>query len=45
MEAVNAEPKLVIFDCDGTLVDSQHIIIKAMKTAFEAHDLTPPPDP
>ena len=44
MEAVNREPKLVIFDCDGTLVDSQHIIIKAMKTAFEAHDLTPPLD-
>jgi len=35
---------LIIFDCDGTLVDSQHIIIKAMKTAFETHDLMPPPD-
>ncbi len=44
MKLVKQEPKLVIFDCDGTLVDSQHIIIKAMKTAFEAHDLAPPPD-
>ncbi len=44
MKPLKQEPKLVIFDCDGTLVDSQHIIIKAMKSAFEAHDLTPPPD-
>ncbi len=44
MTADSAEPKLVIFDCDGTLVDSQHIIIKAMKTAFEALDIVPPPD-
>ncbi len=44
MKPVNVEPKLVIFDCDGTLVDSQHIIIKAMRTAFEAQDLMPPPD-
>ena len=29
------QPKLVIFDCDGTLVDSQHVIIGAMKMAFE----------
>jgi len=40
----NREPKLVIFDCDGTLVDSQHIIIKAMKTAFEAFDIPVPAD-
>ena len=38
------EPKLVIFDCDGTLVDSQHIIIKAMRTAFETYDLEVPSD-
>lgn len=25
---------LVIFDCDGTLVDSQHMIVAAMNTAF-----------
>jgi len=28
--------KLVIFDCDGTLVDSQHIIAAAMERAFAA---------
>lgn len=26
--------KLVIFDCDGTLVDSQHTIIEAMQSTF-----------
>jgi phosphoglycolate phosphatase len=26
--------KLVIFDCDGTIVDSQHMIVAAMETAF-----------
>jgi len=34
--------KLVIFDCDGTLVDSQHLIISAMSTAFEAHGMPVP---
>ncbi|HLT77589.1 MAG TPA: HAD-IA family hydrolase [Ferrovibrio sp.] len=29
-------PSLVIFDCDGTLVDSQHHIVAAMHTAFAA---------
>ncbi len=28
--------KLVIFDCDGTLVDSQHMIVAAMNGAFAA---------
>jgi phosphoglycolate phosphatase len=28
--------KLVIFDCDGTLVDSQHIIAAAMERAFDS---------
>ena len=28
--------RLVIFDCDGTLVDSQHAIVAAMTHAFEA---------
>lgn len=36
--------KLVIFDCDGTLVDSQHVIIGAMRSAFTAYDLPPPDD-
>jgi phosphoglycolate phosphatase len=35
--------KLVIFDCDGTLVDSQHMITSAMRRAYEAHGL-PVPD-
>lgn len=35
--------KLVIFDCDGTLVDSQHLIVSAMVTAFEREGLSPPP--
>ena len=34
--------KLVIFDCDGTLVDSQHNIAAAMAHAFAAHDLAAP---
>jgi phosphoglycolate phosphatase len=33
---------LVIFDCDGTLVDSQHAICAAMEHAFAALDLRPP---
>jgi phosphoglycolate phosphatase len=33
---------LVIFDCDGTLVDSQHNITAAMAHAFEHHGLEPP---
>ena len=35
--------KLVIFDCDGTLIDSQHNITAAMTHAFARHDLLPPP--
>ncbi len=35
--------KLIIFDCDGTLVDSQHVITEAMNRAFAAHDLAPLP--
>lgn len=34
---------LVLFDCDGTLVDSQHSIAAAMAVAFEGCGLTPPP--
>jgi len=34
--------KLVIFDCDGTLVDSQHMIVAAMSAAYRAHDLPIP---
>ena len=35
--------KLVIFDCDGTLVDSQHMICAAMQRAYDAHDIACPP--
>lgn len=36
--------RLVLFDCDGTLVDSARHILDAMKGAFERHDLAPPSD-
>jgi len=35
--------KLALFDCDGTLVDSQHAIVAAMEAGFQALGLTPPP--
>lgn len=34
--------KLVVFDCDGTLVDSQAAIIRAMEGAFAQHGLQRP---
>jgi phosphoglycolate phosphatase len=38
-------PKLCVFDCDGTLVDSQQTIIACMGGAFERHGLErPEPD-
>lgn len=36
--------QLAVFDCDGTLVDSQHIIVASMQRAFREHGL-PEPDP
>ena len=35
-------PSLVIFDCDGTLVDSQHVIVAAMEMAFAGAGLERP---
>ena len=35
--------KLVIFDCDGTIVDSQNAIMRAMGHAFDATGLATPP--
>ena len=35
--------KLVLFDCDGTLVDSQHVILEAMARAFAGAGLAVPP--
>jgi len=38
----NGPTQLAVFDCDGTLVDSQHIIVAAMQAAFRAHGLDEP---
>lgn len=34
--------RLILFDCDGTLIDSQHMIVAAMERAFAAVNLQPP---
>ncbi len=34
--------RLAVFDCDGTLVDSQHAIVAAMSAAFGAENHAPP---
>lgn len=34
--------RLAVFDCDGTLVDSQFLIVAAMTAAFRAHGHEPP---
>ncbi len=34
--------RLAIFDCDGTLVDSQHNICRAMESCFTAAGIDPP---
>jgi phosphoglycolate phosphatase len=34
--------RLVVFDCDGTLVDSQHVIVSCMLQAYAAHGLSAP---
>ncbi|MDG2535037.1 HAD-IA family hydrolase [Sphingomonas sp. HITSZ_GF] len=34
--------RLAVFDCDGTLVDSQANICRAMEASFAAHRLDPP---
>ena len=33
---------LIVFDCDGTLADSQHIITEAMRFAFQSTGLVAP---
>lgn len=33
---------LILFDCDGTLVDSQHVIVETMNRTFRAEGLAPP---
>lgn len=37
-------PHLVVFDCDGTLVDGQHRVIATMKRTFAEHGLQEPGD-
>ena len=37
-------PHLVIFDCDGTLIDGQHLVIAAMNEAFKRHGFDEPDD-
>jgi len=34
--------RLIVFDFDGTLVDSQHTVVHCMSRAFEEHGLPPP---
>ena len=34
--------RVVVFDLDGTLVDSQHAIVASMRAAFESQKLSPP---
>ncbi|PZN96070.1 MAG: haloacid dehalogenase [Alphaproteobacteria bacterium] len=36
--------KLAVFDCDGTLIDSQVNILRAMASTFDRHGLAPPPE-
>ena len=38
-----SQTHLAVFDCDGTLVDSQHNIVAAMAAAWRAHALQPLP--
>jgi len=35
--------RLIVFDCDGTLIDSQHNIIAAVQRLFASIGQTPPP--
>ena len=35
--------RLAVFDCDGTLVDTESGIVRAMQLAFESEGLKPPP--
>jgi phosphoglycolate phosphatase len=39
---VSMAPRFLVFDCDGTLVDSQHLIHTAMVRTFEGEGLAAP---
>ena len=38
-----SQPRLAVFDCDGTLVDSQNNIVAAMTASWRANELQPLP--
>ena len=40
--SAGAPVRLAVFDCDGTLVDSQHAIVAAMQAAWRAFGLSDP---
>jgi phosphoglycolate phosphatase len=42
MTAGSARLRLAVFDCDGTLVDSQHVIVASMHEAFAAERMDAP---
>ncbi len=39
---MDAARPLVVFDCDGTLVDSQHIVVESVRQAFRGRGLAMP---
>ena len=41
---MSSDLKLVVFDMDGTLIDSQLFILEAMRRGFEAAGMEPPSD-
>ncbi|MEO8724397.1 MAG: HAD-IA family hydrolase [Sphingobium sp.] len=41
MNGLTGKP-LALFDCDGTLIDSQHDIVEAMHRAFDSVKMVPP---
>ncbi len=43
--SVDTPLRLVVFDCDGTLVDSAHTIVAAMVETWRAYGLDRPPAP
>ena len=44
ISATEGRLSLVVFDCDGTLVDSQHAILACMRDAFTTHGCAAPED-
>ncbi|HEX6103589.1 MAG TPA: HAD-IA family hydrolase [Alphaproteobacteria bacterium] len=42
ISAPDGRLSLVVFDCDGTLVDSQHAIVACMREAFSVHGCAAP---